>query len=80
MTTRTVLSALAASLFMAGCSAPQAEKSAQRRPQQAGQPIDPLRTAGHIAGARVSALAGDQQGVARSMEAMSEDLRRAITP
>ena len=62
------------------CSTPQAEDAAQRRPQHADQPVDPLRTAGNIAGARVSALAGDQQGVARSMEAMSEDLRRAITP
>ena len=78
MTTRTVLTALAASLCLAGCSAPQAEESAQRRPQQAGQPIDPLRTAGHVAGARVSALVGDQQGVRRNMDAMSEDLRRAM--
>ena len=78
MTTRTVLTALAASLCLAGCSAPQAEKAAQRRPQQAGQPIDPLRTAGHIAGARVSALVGDQQGVRRNMDAMSDDLRRAM--
>ncbi|MBK6923735.1 MAG: hypothetical protein IPH14_00325 [Thermomonas sp.] len=40
--------------------------------------MDPLRTAGHLAGARLSALAGDRQGVQRSMDAMSEDLRRAM--
>ena len=78
MTTRNVAAAAAACLLIAGCSAPQAEEPAQRRPQQAGQPIDPLRTAGHLAGARLSALAGDQQGVQRSIEAMSEDLRRAM--
>ena len=78
MTTWKVAAATAACLLIAACSAPQAEEPAQRRPQQAGQPIDPLRTAGHLAGARLSALAGDQQGVQRSMEAMSEDLRRAM--
>ena len=40
--------------------------------------MDPLRTAGHLASTRLSALAGDQQGVQRSMDAMSEDLRRAM--
>ena len=78
MTTWNVVAATAAFVLIAGCSAPQAEEPAQRRPQQAGQPMDPLRTAGHLAGARLSALAGDQQGVQRSMEAMSEDLRRAM--
>jgi len=78
MTTWNVVAATAACLLIGGCSAPQAEEAAQRRPQQAGQPMDPLRTAGHLAGARLSALAGDQQGVQRSMEAMSEDLRRAM--
>ena len=78
MTTWNVAAATAACLLIAGCSAPQAEEPAQRRPQQAGQPMDPLRTAGHLAVARLSALAGDQQGVQRSMDAMSEDLRRAM--
>jgi len=78
MTTWNVVAATAACLLIGGCSAPQAEEAAQRRPQQAGQPMDTLRTAGHLAGARLSALAGDQQGVQRSMEAMSEDLRRAM--
>jgi hypothetical protein len=77
MTTWNVVAATVACLLISGCSAPQAEEPAQR-PEQAGQPMDPLRTAGHLAGARLSALAGDQQGVQRSMEAMSEDLRRAM--
>ena len=78
MTTWNVAAATAACLLIASCSAPQAEQPAQRAPQQAGQPMDPLRTAGHLAGARLSALAGDQQGVQRSMEAMSGDMRRAM--
>lgn len=78
MTTWNVAAATAACLLIAGCSAPQAEQPAQRRPQQAGQPMDPLRTASHMAGARVAAVTGDQAGVQRNMEAMSEDLRRAM--
>lgn len=78
MTTRIVVTVIAASLSIAGCTAQQPDEPTQRRPQQAGQPMDPVRTAGHMAGARLSALAGDQAGVQRNMDAMSEDLRRAM--
>ena len=79
MNTRTVEAVIAATLLMTGCSAPQVEAPERPRPpQQAGQPIDPLRTASHMAGARLSALAGDPAGVQRNMDAMSEDLRRAM--
>ena len=78
MTTWNVVAATATCFLISGCNAPQAEEPAQRRPQQAGQPIDPLRTASHMAGARLSALAGDQAGVQRNMEAFSDDLRRAM--
>lgn len=40
--------------------------------------MDPLRTASLIAGARVAAIVGDQAGLQRSMEEMSEDMRRAM--
>ena len=40
--------------------------------------MDPLRTPSHMAGARMAALSGDQAGVQRNMEAMSEDMRRAM--
>ena len=78
MNTRNVSAVIAATLLMSGCSAPQAEVPERPRPQQAGQPMDPVRTAGHMAGARLSAIAGDQAGVQRNMDAMSEDLRRAM--
>ena len=77
MTTRMAAAMLVAGMI-AGCSAPQAEAPEARRPQQAGQPMDPVRTASHMAGARIAALAGDQQAVERNMHAMSEDLRRAM--
>src|SRR3546814_4896643 len=47
-------------------------------PQRAGQPVDPIKTAGHIAAARVAAITSNQEGVHRNMEAMTEDLRRAM--
>ena len=78
MTTRIVVTVIAASLSIAGCTAQQSDEPPQRRPQQAGQPMDPLRTAGHMASTRVAVITGDQAGVQRNMEAMSEDLRRAM--
>lgn len=67
-----------AALLIAACTAQPPAEPAQRRPQHAGQPMDPLTTAGHIAGARVAALAGDREGVQRSLHAMGEDMRRAM--
>ena len=78
MTTRNVLAGIAACLLIAACTAQQAESPQAQRPQQAGQPMDPLRTAGHVTGARLSAIAGERQGVQRNMDAMAEDLRRAM--
>ena len=78
MTTWNVVAAIAASLLVAGCAAQEGDKSAPRRLQQAGQPMDPLRTASHMAGARLAAVTGDQAGVQRNMEAMSEDMRRTM--
>ncbi len=40
--------------------------------------MDATRTAGHIAGARIAALTGDQAGIKRNVEAMSEDMRRSM--
>lgn len=67
-----------ATLLIAACSAQSRTEPHQHRPQQAGQPLDPLKTAGHITAARLSALSGDQDGVRRNMEAMSEDMRSAM--
>ena len=78
MTTWNVAAAIAAGLLIAGCSAKQPEEPTQRRPQQSGQPLDPVRNASHMAGARMAAVMGDQAGVQRNMEGMSEDMRRAM--
>ena len=77
MYTRTVVALLALAAGIAGCDAPPAaDQAATRQPQQAGQPMDPLRTAGHMAGVRAAAISGDQQGVQRHMEARQNDIVR----
>ena len=50
----------------------------QRKPEQAGQPMDPLKIAARMAATRAAALAGDQQAVQANMQAMNDDFRKAI--
>lgn len=69
---------VAAGLLLFGCRAAESPDDAQLRPQQAGQPMDPMRTAARFAGVRASALTGDQEGVQRNMHVLSEDLRRSM--
>lgn len=64
-------------LLLAACTQ-ATPPEAQRQPQQAGQPMNAAKTAAHIAAARVAALTGDQDAVRRNIEAMSEDMRRAM--
>jgi hypothetical protein len=79
MRTRTV-AAIAACLLAAACTQPPPpDQAAQPRVlERAGQPVSPLKTAGHIAAARVSALTGDQAGVQANLDAMTDDLRRGM--
>lgn len=78
MGTARLFACMAAGLVLFGCRAAEPPDDAQSRPQQAGQPMDPVRTAARFAGIRASALTGDQEGVQRNMHALSEDLRRAM--
>lgn len=48
------------------------------RPQQAGQPVNPYATAGHIAGARAALLTGNQQAAQEHVDAMARDFSRSI--
>jgi len=75
---------LAACLLAAACTGktppPEAGTVASTTPapQRAGQPMDPLKTTGHIAAARLAAITGEQDGARRNMESMSEDMRLAM--
>ena len=77
MSTRIVGGWVLAALLSA-CNAPQSDTPDGPRPQQAGQPMDPARVAAHMLGARAAAVTGDQAGVQRSVDALSEDVRRAM--
>ncbi|MGV8942629.1 hypothetical protein [Thermomonas sp.] len=58
-------------LLLTACGpAPPAAEA--QRPQQAGQPLDPLTTAVRLAEIRGNALIGNQAGVQRGMQAFSE--------
>lgn len=48
------------------------------RPQQAGQPIDPVVTAARLAAVRGAAMLGDQKAVEANARAMQEDFRKSI--
>jgi hypothetical protein len=83
MPLRNAIAATAACLLFAACTgkAPQHTADATTAPpapQRAGQPVDPLKTAGHITAARIAALTGDQEAVRHNTEAMTDDMRRAM--
>jgi hypothetical protein len=67
------VSGLALVCWLAGCAEPPPQG-----PERAGQPLDPLRTAGQLASIRSAVLLGDQQGVQDGLMAMHEDFRKAI--
>src|SRR5690606_8351188 len=50
----------------------------ERRPQQAGEPRDPLKTAGRFGAMPASALTGDQYGLKRNLAAMHGNLLRSM--
>lgn len=61
------------------CACTQAPPEApERRPQQAGQPLDPLVTAARIAAARGAALTGNEATAQQQLHALNEDFRRSM--
>lgn len=68
---------LLTALALAACG-PSERAAEQRQPQQAGQLLGPVQTAGRMVAIRASAMAGDQEGVSRNMQAFADDFRRSI--
>lgn len=68
---------IAAAMTIAGCSRPTADDS-PARPQQAGEAMNPLVTAGHIAAVQGAAIIGDQEAMQRNMAAYGEEIRRSM--
>lgn len=68
----------AVAVCAAACQRQAADTAAEKpRPQQAGQPVNPYTTAGHIAGARAALLTGNQQAARQHVEAMARDISRS---
>ncbi|WP_196778754.1 hypothetical protein [Cognatilysobacter tabacisoli] len=66
-------------VVLAATSCTQASSDrAAARPEQAGQPMNPVATAARIAAVRANAAVGNQAGVKREMEAFHEDFRKSI--
>jgi hypothetical protein len=69
-------SALAFVALFAACA--RNEEPPPRQPQQAGQPLDPVRVAAQIASARAAATLGDEQAAAAEFAELAEDFRKSI--
>ena len=57
--------------------APFRERKAEAARPQAGQPLNPVATATHLAAARVDAMAGDARGAQAHVEAIAHDVMRS---
>lgn len=73
---RIVAAALMASFLLAACT--RNVEPPQRKPEQAGQPMDPVKVAARIATTRAAAMTGNQKAVQANMEALNEDFRKSI--
>lgn len=79
MTMQRWLTATVICMAVAGCNRPASETDAPApRPPQAGQPVDPLATARHLAAIRVAAATGNQRAVQQHLEGISNDMQRSM--
>ena len=73
---RILIVVLFATCSLLACT--RSTEPAQRKPQQAGQPLDPVELAARIVTTRAAAIVGDQQAVGDQLHAINEDVRRSI--
>jgi len=64
-------------LLVSACS-PAPSTPEAKRPQQAGQPLEPVTTAARLAEIRGNALVGNQEGVQRGIDGLNDDFRKSI--
>lgn len=74
-----LLAAAMVCLLAVGCSDPARDgASREPRPQQAGQPVNPLATARHVAAIEAAAASGNRQAVQQHLQGMSNDMLRSM--
>lgn len=66
----------AVAMGMQGCG-PSNSGTVEARPEQAGQPVNPIKMARHITGARASAVLGDSKAAEAHVRAMADDVLRS---
>ena len=72
------VSCVPAAIAITACQQPPAEKTADApHPQQAGQPLNPYATAGHVAAARAALSTGNSQAAKEQIDAMAHDFSRS---
>jgi hypothetical protein len=67
---------LAATCLMSSCT--RSADPPERKPQQAGQAVDPVELAARIAASRAAAAVGDRKTVEANLHAIDEDFRKSI--
>lgn len=77
---RWLIAAAVACAALSGCTEAPADSTTETapRPQQAGQPINPWATAGHVATMDAAVLVGDQRIAQAHAQAMQNDMRRSM--
>lgn len=77
---RWLIAAVVACAALSGCTQAPGDGTTETtpRPQQAGQPINPWTTAGHLAAIDAAAMAGDQRAMQAHADAVQKDIRRSM--
>ncbi|MEO7433329.1 MAG: hypothetical protein ABIR62_15155 [Dokdonella sp.] len=70
--------AVVVALGLAACTQSHDASTDARRPQQAGQAVNPITIASHIAAARGDVLIGDQRAAQAQIKAATTDLTRSM--
>lgn len=60
------------------CACTRSVDPQERKPQQAGQAMDPVELAARVAASRAAAAAGDQKAVEANLHAIHEEFRKSI--
>ena len=63
-------------LTIAACQQPSHEAQ-ERRPEQAGQPVNPYKAAGHLIGARAAVVTGNTEAAEQHIRALAGDMARS---
>jgi hypothetical protein len=73
---RILIVALFACCSLLACT--RSAEPTERKPQQAGQPLDPVELAARVAVSRAAAVVGDQKTLESNMQAINEDVRKSM--